>query len=118
LRGTFSRPRTLAAWNTSGFVDAFKREVEALDADLLPLQQGLSFTSSVADEPFHVMLLAKDETADRMLVKAGVFYAGIVGGCSCADDPTPLESQPEHCVLRFEIDSHSGETCVELVPED
>jgi hypothetical protein len=117
LRRTFSLPHTLAAWNTPDFDDAFKLEVEALDADLLPLQQGLSFTSSVADEPFQVMLLAKDETADRIRVKAGVFFAGIVGGCSCADDPTPLESQPEHCVLRFEIDSRSGETFVELVPD-
>ena len=118
LNGTIWLPRTLAAWNTPDFAHAFKHEVEALDADLLPLQQGLSFTSSVADEPFQVMLLATDESADRIRVKAGVFYAGIVGGCSCADDPTPLESQPEHCVLRFEIDSQSGEARVELVPED
>jgi hypothetical protein len=114
----FSLPLSLAAWNTPDFDRTFKREVEQLDASLLPLQQGLSFTSSVADEPFGVMPLATEATADRLRVKAGVFYAGIVGGCSCADDPTPLESQPEHCVLWFEIDRSSGAARAELAPED
>jgi hypothetical protein len=114
----FSLPLSLAAWNTPDFDGTFKREVEQIDAGLLPLQQGLSFTSSVADEPFQVMPLAMEATVDRLRVKAGVFYAGIVGGCSCADDPTPLESQPEHCVLWFEIDRSSGAASVELAPED
>ena len=70
------------------------------------------------DKPFRVMPLATEATADRLRVKAGVFYAGIVGGCSCADDPTPLESQPEYCMLWFEIDRSSGAARVELAPED
>jgi len=114
----FPLPLSLAAWYTPDFDDTFKREVEQLDASLLPLQQGLSFTSSVADEPFRVMPLATEATADRLRVKAGLFYAGIVGGCSCADDPTPLESQSEYCVLWFEIDRSSGAARVELAQED
>jgi hypothetical protein len=109
--------RSLAAWNTAGFGATFSREVEQSDAALLPLQQGLSGTSSVADEAFKVMLIGATEAVDVIRVKAGVFYAGILGGCSCADDPTPLASQPEYCELWFEIDKHSGETRVSLVPD-
>jgi len=113
----FSLPKALAAWDTPGFGGVFKQEVEQLDPSLLPLQQGLSGTSAVADEPFSVMLLSVSATADCLRVKAGIFYAGLLGGCSCADDPTPLESQPEYCELWFEIDLRSAATRVEPVTQ-
>ncbi len=113
----FMLPLSLAAWNTPDFRAVFTREIEALDAGMLPLQQGLSGTSAVADEPFRAMLIAAEETAGGLRVKAGVFYAGIVGGCSCADDPTPLESQPEYCAMLFEIAAGSGAARVTLAPE-
>jgi len=112
----FTLPRSRSTWNTPGFGDAFKREVEQLDAALLPLQQGLTGTSCVTDEPFRVMLIGATDAGDCIRVKAGIFYAGIIGGCSCADDPTPLEAQPEYCELWFEIDKPSGETRVGLIP--
>lgn len=117
LQPRFNLPHALAAWNTPGFGGVFKQEVEQLDAALLPLQQGLSGTSDVADEPFCVMLIGATDTGGCIRVKAGIFYAGILGGCSCADDPTPLESQPEYCVLWFDIDKTSAETCVSPVPD-
>ena len=113
----FTLPHSLAAWNTPGFGACFKHEVEQLDARLLPLQQGLSATSWVAEMPFTVMLLGAAAAGDCLRVKAGIFYAGILGGCSCADDPTPLDTQPEYCELWFVIDMHSGETHASLVPE-
>jgi hypothetical protein len=113
----FILPHSLAAWNTPSFGTSFKHEVERLDATLLPLQQGLSATSWVAEAPFTVMLLGATAAGDYLRVKAGIFYAGILGGCNCADDPTPLDTQPEYCELWFEIDMRSGETHASLVPE-
>lgn len=113
--GSLTLPRSLAAWNTPRFGETFVREVEQVDPGLLPLQQGLSGTSAVADEAFRVMLITVTDTGDCLRVKAGVFYAGILGGCSCADDPTPLQAQPEYCELWFIIDKQSGETGVQLV---
>lgn len=112
-------PHALAAWNTPGFGEIFKQEAEQLDPGLIPLQQGLSGSGGVADEPFRVMLIGPAlDTGICIRVKAGIFYAGIVGGCSCADDPTPLESQPEYCVLWFDIDKASAATRVSLVADD
>ena len=113
----FNLPHALAAWNTPRFGEVFKLEVEQLDASQLPLQQGLSGTSCVADDPFSVMLLGATAVDDCLRVKAGVFYAGLLSGCSCADDPTPLEAQPEYCELWFKIDMRNGETQVKPVPE-
>jgi len=112
-------PNALNAWGTPEFEVILKQEIEQLDAGCLPLQQGLSGTSDVADEPFRVMLIgAALDTGTCIRVKAGIFYAGILGGCSCADDPTPLESQPEYCVLWFDIDKTSAATHVSLVADD
>jgi hypothetical protein len=113
----FSLPHSRAAWNTPGFDAVFKHEVEQLDAGLMPLQQGLTGTSSVADAPFTVLLLRATAAGDCLQVKAGIVYAGILGGCSCADDPTPLEAQPEYCELWFDIDLRSGETDIRLATE-
>lgn len=110
-------PLTLAAWNTPEFRAVFKREAEALDPGLLPLQQGLAYTSAVADEPIRTTLIAAEATASGLRVKTGVFYAGIIGGCSCADDPTPLESQTEYCVLAFDIAAPDGAAQVTLLPD-
>jgi hypothetical protein len=71
----------------------------------------------VVEAPFTVMLLGATAAGDYLRVKAGIFYAGILGGCNCADDPTPLDTQPEYCELWFEIDMRSGETHASLIPE-
>ena len=44
------------------------------------------------------MLLSASEDAGLLRVKAGIFYTGIIAGCSCADDPTPIDELNEYCV--------------------
>lgn len=109
---------TLAAWGSPDFAAVSKREFEALDPASLPLQQALAFSSVVADEPFHVRLIAADMRADALELKVGVLYAGVIAGCNCADDPTPPATQTEYCVLRVEICREDGRAQVELAPED
>lgn len=110
--------RSLAAWSTPDFEAVFKHEVAQIDIHQLPLQQGLAHSSSVADEAFSVILIRAEETVDCLRVRAGILYAGIVGGCNCADDPSPLTSQPEYCELWFEIDRASGAVQVRLSEGD
>ncbi len=110
--------QSLASWNSEAFERNFCAEVEGLPATLLPLQQGLALSSSVADEPFRLMLIATEESADGLRVKAGVFYSGIIAGCSCADDPTPQDRQQEYCELEFLIDSKTAEATVRLLDDE
>ena len=42
--------------------------------------------------------------------------SGIIAGCSCADDPTPVDTTTEYCELQLEIDRESAETRVILLP--
>lgn len=107
--------KTRDAWNTPGFRDVFKQEAGQLGTDALPLQQGLSKSSHVSGSHYDVVVLNVTEEPQRILVKAGIFYQGIVAGCSCADDPTPIDEQTEYCELLFDIDKDTAETGITLL---
>ena len=109
--------KSLDAWNTAEFEDVLQQEIAQLDSDLLSLQQGLTISRHVTDRPVQTMILDLSEDAHLIRVKAGIFYTGIIVGCSCADDPTPIAEQNEYCVLQFCIDKTSAETTVTLVAE-
>lgn len=100
-------PDSARAWGTANFPAVLKREL-AEHADELPLQQALSGTSAVADEPVTVVLLDAQADETSIHAKVGIFFAGILAGCSCADDPTPVEPQTEYCELRIAIERATG----------
>ena len=108
---------SLAAWETPDFTDVFKAEVKQLDPDLLPLQQGLAHSSSANGANLGVTILNLGETPDAIQVKAGLFYSGIIAGCSCADDPTTQHEVNEYCEVRFAINKDTGEATVTLLRE-
>lgn len=99
------------------FEEALKKEIEQLDASLLPLQQGLSVGGYALQDSFRVMIIAITEREGVLLVKAGIFYHGVIAGCSCADDPSPTDVTTEFCEVLFEIDRLTGEGSVGLVGE-
>ena len=103
------------AWGTEQFNRICQQEIAGLDKDLLPLQQGLTQTSCVGIGDIDAVIL--DSSADKrsILVRASLFYSGIIAGSCCADDPTPVEELPEHCELEFIIDRSTSQTKVRLV---
>jgi hypothetical protein len=111
-----SFPRTLAALGSPALNEILRDEINALDSTLLPLQQGLT-RSSHALPGFTARLLDVEPGPGILRVKAGLLYAGIIAGCSCADDPTPVDEITEYCVVRFDIDTASGEAGVTLIEE-
>lgn len=110
-------PRSLRAWGTEAFPEVLREEIAAIEIAELPLQQGLTTSSHVVDRPPQVMILGLAEEPDALLITAGLFYAGVVAGCNCADDPTPMEENPEYCEVRFRIDRESGAASVALLPD-
>ncbi|MES9812827.1 MAG: hypothetical protein ABW161_16615 [Candidatus Thiodiazotropha sp.] len=110
-------PKARDAWNSPGFDQALKDELEAIDGDQLPLQQGLSLSSMVSSEPFGAIVIDSEEYTAFIRCRVSIIYAGIIAGCSCADDPTPLDTQTEYCELLLEIDKGTAETRVKLIDE-
>lgn len=94
----------MRVWGQPVFAAVLKRELEALPADSLPLQQGLSFSSSVAEAPFTVLVNSIEERDRLIRVHAGIMYQGETGGCSCAGDPGSESVIDEYCEVQLEID--------------
>jgi len=110
--------KTLRAWGTPGFNDVLKQEIAELGADRLSLQQGLSASSSVANTPITVVIHNVAELEGLIRVRAGIFYQGLIGGCSCTDDPTPDSEINEYCDVQLDIDKVTAVTKIALVAGD
>jgi len=109
--------KSLQAWGKKGFRTILKAEIESLSIDQLPLQKGLTTGNYVSDAPITVAIHSVNEMQKKIIVKAGIFYQGIIGGCSCTDDPTPTSDINEYCEVQLEIDKVSANTVIVLVSE-
>lgn len=109
--------KALSAWGTPGFAASLKQEIAQLDAGQLPLQQGLSIGNYVADLPCTVLVNSVSETEETIRVKAGIIYQSVIGGCSCADDPTPTGENTEYCEVQLDIDKATATVTITLVTE-
>ena len=107
--------RSLQAWETPGFKDVLKEEIEELGAAALPLQQALSHSSYAIDGKVHAMIISIAEEPGFIRAKTGIFYAGLIPGCSCADDPTPVSEYSEYCEVQFLISKETAQTTVKLL---
>jgi len=108
---------SLAAWGGPDFEDIVVQELSRLDNGQLPLQQGLTGSSHATDTKPQVMIISTVETDGVIRVRAGLFYTGIIAGCSCADDPTPVEEQAEYCVVQVDIDMATGAATIALAED-
>lgn len=108
-------PLSLQACNTDSFNNVLKHELCSIDANLLPLQQGLRHSSYANAENLSATILKTEENNGRILVTAGLFYSGIIAGCNCADDPTPVDEINEYCEVLICINKNTAETTVSLV---
>ena len=103
--------------SSSSAKEMIKQQIEQLDPSLLPLQQGLTHGSHVTDDPVNAVILDSSEVEDSIRIKAGIFFQSIIAGCSCADDPTPIDTNQEYCELEFSIDKSTGEASVKLLED-
>ena len=106
---------TIEQWGTAAFNHLLKKDISALNGSQLPLQQGLSLSSVALDDQLDVILLKVSEVNGEVHVKSGVFYTGIIAGCSCSDDPSPTDRQNEYCEMLFKIDKQTGAASVALL---
>lgn len=105
----------LKAWGTPEFESVLKDEIQKIDIELLPLQDGLSQSSYVCESAINVIILNVTEAFDVIHAKAGVMYAGINAGSCCADDPTPVSEQNEYCEILFDINKITAESTVTVI---
>lgn len=110
-------PRAAAAWGYPDFAAIVKQEIMQLDPALLPLQQGMSYGSYASADNITVMVLKAVDMGSRIQVKTGIQFTGIIGGCHCADDPSPDNEHPEYCEVLFEIDKTTAMAAIQLMDD-
>jgi len=109
--------KALRVWGDPGFEEALKQEIEQMDVDTLPLQQCLSVGNYVSDTPITVLIQNVTEYGTVIRVKAGIIFQGVLGGCSCAGDPTEASDSNEYGEIQLDIDKNTAEAVVTLVEE-
>jgi hypothetical protein len=107
----------LRAWGAPQFEQVLKRQLAVHVAEL-PLRQGMAQGNLVIDTPISILLLAAKESPVALDIRVGIFYQSVIGGCSCADDPTPVSENTEYCVLQLEVSRPDAVTQVRLVDEE
>lgn len=105
----------LLAWPTLEFKAVLKDDLESLEISQLPLQQGLSQSSYVSGNDFSVMIINVAERESSIVAKAGVFYSGVIAGCNCSDDPTPVDEVSEYCEVEVDINKLTAEARIILL---
>lgn len=110
-------PDVLNAWGTPGFNEVLKGAIEQLDAEMLPLQQGLSQSDFTTGANRRAVVLNVTDENGFIHAKTGIFYTGMITGEGCADDPNPGGEVIEYCEVQLDIDKKTAETTVTLLKE-
>lgn len=107
-------PGALAAWDSPAFAAALCAELARLDGAELPLQQGLEHGSVALAGGHSARLIAAHAEPAVIRARVGIFFRSMVAGCSCADDPTPIDALNEYCEVDVEIDRRSAVARIRL----
>ena len=92
-----------------------KLEIQKMSVDQLPLQKGLSASNIALDDNIKAIILNSSDSENNIVVKAGLFYTGVVAGCNCSDDPSPVDVENEYCEVQLDINKTSGDATVTLL---
>ena len=86
-----------------------------MNAELLPLQQGLSIGNYAISGGLDVMMINAFEKESGLCIKVGIFFKSVIIGCSCADDPTPANEYEEYCIVEVSINKYTAVATISLV---
>ena len=116
--GMIKLKKSLSRWGTPEFRETFSHEVSQLSLEQLPLQQAMHIGNMASTHNLVIMLNQQHEDHEFIYVHTGVFFSSLISGCSCADDPTPVDYNTEYCELQFRIDKKCATTHISIIDQD
>lgn len=91
---------------TQAFARCLISALRSLPPGTLPLQACCDQGGVANDREISVSVLDMQHGRERILVRVGVFFTEVIGGCNCHDDP--LEAN-RYCVLEVTIARPHGD---------
>jgi hypothetical protein len=95
---------SVRAWNTDAFAGVLKADILELGGAVLPLHEAAT-TGCVDEGDIGITVLGSADNATEIHVNIGVFFAEIIAGCSCGDEPSTSNA---YCELLVSIDKATG----------
>lgn len=99
-----------AAADAEQIVDA----LSALPAGILPLREACTQGGFVDESARQISVIDVKRSRDHVAARIGVFFAEVVGGCNCHDDPA---SSPVYARFDLKFARHSTEVEIHLLPD-
>lgn len=104
--------RSLSCWGTPEFRQSFITEVSGLSLEQIPLQQAMRVGNMASKHNLDIMINKQNEDSEFIYIHTGIFFSSLISGCSCADDPTPVDYNTEYGEMLFRIDKKCGDTLI------
>ena len=95
---------SLRAWGMDSFAGILKTDILGLADGVLPLHEAAAGGCIDATD-IEITVLDSTDNATEIHVNVGVFFAEIIAGCSCGDEPSASNA---YCELRVSIDKATG----------
>jgi len=99
-------------WETDDFPDALLRDLQGLQPDALLLHKVGDWGGPRDSDSFTITILKITDDRQQVHVRVSVFFTEIIAGCSCGDEPTPING---YCELLMSINKSTAETHIEIV---
>lgn len=96
--------RALSSWGSISFKQVLKQELAQLPLDNFPLHKATQYGGIIDESDISFSIITIDEKPGYLIIKTGIFFLEIIGGCSCGDDPGTENIYCE-CILTIDRDS-------------
>jgi hypothetical protein len=98
---------SLQAWGSKQFKPTLKKELEALNPDILPLEQATCQGGQVDASNIAALINSSIENDTHIQTQVGIFFNEVTAGCNCNDAP---QIDNTYCDLQVSIDKITADT--------
>jgi hypothetical protein len=110
-------PHSVEHRGMSDFNTVLSEELRTLPVGALPLDKAMRQGNMVSDQPPQFMINDRRDENGYLKVRIGVFFHSVIGGCSCADDPTPIDLINEYTELEININLADASASVAIIDD-